>query len=335
MATIPPIELKAMYDGTELTAGTAKSELEIEGLADSVDTAATQMRASLSSIDDGVNTTLGTGGTFSQGVDATEAEGGRLKEVGTEVGAEFAANLQEGVASGDVKQTVIDTFSGLGAAAGATGQIGIAAAGVGLLLGTAIIKGMTANIEARRQAIIDSMNEIFSSLEITAKTTGQQIQKQILEGFDFTSVIEQLGGEQGFAGGMEKVNDIVKETGASFSVVIQALQGEVNPQTDALLETLIKAKDEGSLLSDGFYENRFLMNDTAKNADALLGAITTTRVKQQELTGFAKQARDHYAYMNGQAKGLADETGRAADNAGRLANNMAATATASDRVTFE
>lgn len=236
-SALPPVKVEVLYDGTKLKAGTEQSEASIEALADSVDAASDQMRASLASIDDGVTSTLGTGGTFSRSVDDVEVEGGRLKDVGAEVGAEFAANLQEGVASGDIKSTLLDTFSGLGAAAGATGQLGLAAGGVGVLLGATLIKGLTQAAEEKRAEFVAAVNEGFQQIEVKARTTFADIRKQFLEAFDFKSLLEELGeGDPNAA--LDKINQAAAYLKVPFGELVDVLRGEVNAENRDTLRLL-------------------------------------------------------------------------------------------------
>jgi len=281
---VPKVEVDLMWDNTALKQGTMEAEADVERMADAVDAAATEMRTSLSSIDDGVSTTLGTGGTFSSGVDDVEAEGGRLKEVGSEVGAEFAANLQEGVASGDIKGTLLDTFSGLGAAAGATGQLGLAAAGVGVLLGATLIKGLTAKAAAERQGFVDAVNTAFEQIEIKATDTFDTIEKKIQDTFTRVGVVSELGGEEGLIGGYERINELVALTGVKFEEVVKILQGKTNPNLEDARRKIIDASDNTELWGKWTTIVGQGYSDNAKTAQDIL-KITEGNVREQESLG--------------------------------------------------
>lgn len=330
MAFDPVIAIKALWDGTKLKSGTDESEAAVESLADSVEASSDQMRASLASIDDGVNTTLSSGGTFSSGVDDVEAEGGRLKEVGSEVGAEFAANLQEGVASGDIKGTLLDTFSGLGAAAGATGQLGLAAAGVGVLLGATLMKGLAAKAQAERQEFVDAVNTAFEQIEVTAQSSFETIRREIKKTFTETAVIAELGGEEGVLGGYERINELIQITGVKFNDVVDILQGEVSPRLDRARELIIEASDNTELwgrwttiIGQGY-------SDNAKTAQDIL-KITEGNVKEQDaLLGLTLQYRDGMTVSAAAAERSADaweRISRATDNVVRNATGLGGNAT--------
>ena len=266
--TTKTMEVQALWDGTKLKAGTEEAEASVEALADSVEAASDSMRASLDSIDDGVSSTLGPGGSFSTSVDNVEDEGGRMTEVGSEVGAEFAANLAEGVNSGDMVGSVTDTFSGLSAAAAATGNIGLIAAGVGAVFGATIIRGITNAVTAREQAVVDAMNGIMEGVVSSAATGMKAVREAMLAEFDITEQLKRLS-ESGddAAEGWAVVEDLSKATGEHTNVILDALAGKINPATDRFREKLLAVEDEGTKIGSGFYEMSQFMSETAKQAD--------------------------------------------------------------------
>lgn len=288
------IEIEILADATKLKAGTDEAERSIEALADAVDTSSDQMRASLQSIDDGVTSTLGSGGTFSRSVDDVEAEGGRLKDVGSEVGAEFAANLQEGVASGDIKGSLLDTFSGLGAAAGATGQLGLAAAGVGVLLGATLIKGLSQAAAERKQEFVDEINGAFDAIEINAKSTFDSIRKQLMSAFDVQAVLTELGGEQGLVGGLEKVNEVARASGVPFNDIVDILRGKMNPDLKVAQQLLRDAGAEVAYQVRGHGANVDALTDEARLATDILEASKENRKQQDIVESGAQRLAGYY-----------------------------------------
>lgn len=307
--TTKTIAIQALWDGTKLKAGTEESERAVEALADSVETASDQMRASLQSIDDGVTSTLGPTGTFSRSVDDVEVEGGRLSEVGSEVGAEFAANLQEGVASGDLKGSLLDTFSGLGAAAGATGQLGLAAAGVGVLLGATLIKGLSQAAEERRAEFVAAVNEGFQSIEVKARSTFKEIRGELLSTFDFKALLEDLGeGDPTVALG--KIQDAAEAINKPFNELVDVLRGDINKENQDTLKALQQQSKEIDYQVQGKGSMIDVLTDEAKLAGDLLDYTRNRKEQLRETTDLARAERDYLQQSADAAERIAAATDR-------------------------
>lgn len=317
------IEIEILTDTTKLKAGTDEAERSIEALADSVDLASDDMRRSLQSIDDGVSSTLGPSGSFTRATDDfTDTGRQRFSEAGTEVASEFSSNLAEGIASGDTSATLLDSITGLGATLGAAGGL-TAIAGVGALVGGAIVSGMVNGAKAAKAEFIAETKTIFDSVEVEAKTSMRKIRKEILEGFTFESVLEELGGEAGLQGGIDQVNTLVDATGVKFNTVVDLLRGKVNPATE---ETRKILEQQASLinveLAPGVFTMSKAQTDVRDTAKDVLGVIDDQLEKQKTVTQQKKLELDYTRDQVNPGRAVADameRTALAAERAERAA----------------
>lgn len=261
MADTKQIEVQALWDGTKFEAGTREAEASMEALADSVEASSEAIQDSLDRMDDGINSTLGTGGTFSKSVDDVEASGSRMSDVGGEVGAEFSENLSEGFQSGDFVGVALETFASLTAAIGPLG--------IGFGVGALIVNNMIQGAKDRRAAFVESVSSIFSELEIRAQTSANEIRNQIIKTFDFTSTVERVGGGVGVEGafqtGMERIRLITDATGVSMSALIDYMQTGVD-KTGTIEDALEAVDDDMKLLGSHVSLFNLGVTDTGKAA---------------------------------------------------------------------
>lgn len=348
MASIPASYLIGVgvdLDATDLESGTDQAEqaftdlsaaieresedaeIAIERLADEVDTASDDMRRSLDSINDG---TASVGDAFDRMSTDVEDEGGRMSEVGTEIGAEFSSNLAEGISSGDASATVTDSATGLFATLGALGPTA-AVAGVGGLLATGLVKGIVDGMSNRRQAVIDSVNEVLSGVLNSTDNAAKAIRDSLLDAFSLESRLTNLGGGD-LSKGVQIAEETARDLNVSINTIYDALSGEVNPATDKLVDKLVEAQEEGTALHGTFFNSSLLMDETAENADDLHKQIVDTRLGMQD-------ARDAAQGLNGwmeKNKALAGDTAthtkNSADAADRYAAALERAAAAADRI---
>lgn len=312
MADSRQIEIQALWDGTRLKTGTEQAETSVEALARAVDDSSDSMRRSLQSIDDGVSSTLGPGGTFDRSVDDVETSGSRMKDVGSEIGSEFAENIGEGIRSGDIGGTILETFTSLGPALGVVG--------IGIAVGAGLINGMIRGAKEARAEFLAAVNGIFEQTEIRARTTNERIRKEILEAFTFESVLTELGGDEGVAGGVKKVDWLVKNLGVDFNEVVEILRGDLNPANRDTLAILQRQADIGPRLVSSGKAVAIAENVAASNAREVLDALERTRAVQRDSQHLAERNRDYIADQADQAGRLADNSERAAAASRRMAD---------------
>jgi hypothetical protein len=191
------------------------------------------MNTAIKTIDDGVTSTLGAGGTLdTASTTVVNTSGRKLKAAGKTIGTDFATSLTSGIASGDVA----GSLSGIATSMAAFG--GFAAVGLGF--GAALITGMIQSAAEKRQAFIDSVNEGFRQLEVDAKDTGKEIAENILEGITFKDVLADLGGDAGELGGFQMIQSVSDDIGASQEALLELLRQGINPETQLTYELLAK-----------------------------------------------------------------------------------------------
>lgn len=319
MADTRQIKVEALWDGTRLEAGTETSQRSLDDLRRAVDDTSDDINRSLRSIDDGVSSTLGSGGSFDRAVDDVETSGRRMKDIGSEVGSEFSENIGEGIRSGDIGGSILETFTSLGP--------GLGVLGIAIAAGAGIINGLISGARDRQKALDETFNEVFSGLEITAKTTLANIRKQLFATFDINRVLEDIGGEAGLAGGFRTVNDLARQTGVAFNDIVDLLRGNITPATEATRKALEGYAAETRTASDGLGHVSQIHNELADSARDLLAYTEDTRGQIQEQVPYARQYRDYLRQsadagrdVRGQAEGVATANERAAAAAQRMAD---------------
>lgn len=332
MATVPPIEAKVMWDGTEFKAGTLEAESDVERMADAVDLAADQMRASLSSIDDGVSNTFGPSGSFDTAAGDIESTGGaRMAEAGSEVASEFGSNLAEGIASGDTSATVIDSVTGLGATIASAGGV-LAFTGIGALIGGALVSGIVNKAKASAQAITDSVNTAFEAIEIKAKTTNAEIRRQFEQTATITGLYTELGGEGGPEAGFLKLAEYADDFGASAEDAANLINGEMTPGAKFLQEQIKLAGDNAEELATQTANGDVFLSKQTVNASALNKLIEAENASRARTLALAQSTRDGLADQKVEQDKLNPVAADHADTAERSADATERSAAAMERM---
>jgi len=328
MTTIPPVEVKAMWDGTDLVTGTQQAEQSVEDLAREVDYAADSMRRSLQSIDDGVSSTLGSSGSINSTFDDFESHGtNRMGEAGAEVASEFGSNLAEGIASGDTSATVLDSLTGLGATVAASGGL-LAFAGIGALVGGALVSGVVNRIKQADQAITDAINSSFQAIEVKARQSNKVIMQAYQDTLTFKDTITAVGGGDAQAG-FEKLADYAGRFGFEVEDAVNLINREMTPGAkglrDAMAEVSTNIDDYVTRLHDG----DVVLDNVVTGASALNRLIDEQRQKQQGTLDILKAERDATADIKnnverstGPAADFADSMKRAEEATWRIGANL-------------
>lgn len=355
MPTIPPIELKALYDGTEVAAGTSATIANLQELETATGTAATSINTDLASVGTTATTELAT--TVPAAVDAgavgLTTRSTKFKAVGSELGQSLTDGVASGVSAPQAAANIGTSMSGLLAASASTG-VGIAAA-VGVGLAVAIVKGITDGAAKRKQEVIDAYNSLFSAIEVEAADSARKIKASILDAFDFQTVITELG-HGDINAGITQINDLVDLTGQKFNDIVLLLQNGVTPATkdtaaavkeivdagvenvgvqgqiDAVLGAQAKKASDLLALADANSDKQSQLLEQ-KKAEAGFAFATALSAKEQgkavgELVGKTAAAAD-------QAERMAAATERAEQAAYRLGQNLGEAAGAAARIAFE
>lgn len=198
------VKIQALWDNTKIKLGSNEAEAAIKSLADEFDTTTDQIRSDLNSLDSALSTDLT--GSFKRTASDVEAEGGKLKATGREIGGEFAENIGEAFRSGDVGGAITETFTSLGPALGLAGV----AIGAGAAVVTGLVKGMQAEREKIRQAGIAAF---------------EAFQDGIADRTERYNILNQILGTETIPDTLVKLRKIAAETGLTFEVVRNALLG--------------------------------------------------------------------------------------------------------------
>lgn len=190
-------------------------------------------------------------------------------EAGKEVGAEFAQNVGQGLASGNVQTLAQDTAGGLVSAfANLGGPVGLALAPVAAAA-AGIFAGIQANAQKTREAVASMFEDILAEADKTQR---------------FRTAIESEFGD--FTTGLEQIQQLADETGLSVQLIGDAFAGNA-PAAAQLQAALDRIESTGTR--------------TAKATGAHLAAEITTRSKAAQsaedleghlkaIAGYQKQA---------------------------------------------
>lgn len=314
---VPPIEVKALWDGTQLKAGTQESERYIDSLADAVDDSSDAMRRSLDSIDDSVSSTFsGSSSTFGRAVSDVENDGQRLGGIGSEIGSEFSENIGEGIRSGDIAGSVTETFTSL---AGSLGVVGI-----GIAVGAGFINGAIKGAQATRQAFVDAVNEAFNSIEVKANQSSAAIAKAYTRTLTFKKTLEDIGGGDALKG-FEKLQGIAEDLGVSVDDVVLLLQGRMTEGAKRVRDAMIEVNDTLDDSGQAIRESNGVLSDVQQSA-ATLNTYYQRNLDVKRKTVELLQTESRYAAdiaiandrSAGSAERYANALSRAADSFSRM-----------------
>lgn len=277
MADVPSIDIKVLFDDTRLKSGTADAERSIEDLAREVDSSSDSINQSLKSMDDGVSSTIGSGGTFDastdQGVDS-------MKEMASTAREEVPAAML------DMRDGVTGAAEGIAQAMASLGPGGTVVASV--IAGFVVMKGRA---EAAAQAMRDRVNEAFSAIEVKAKSTNKAIERMYEKQLLFEQTLERFGGGDATKG-YERIAGYAKAIGAETEDVVAYIQNRQTPGAEKVAALLAR---QGDILRE---QGVSLAKNQGTLTSAQVAAGTLTRFAQEEATAreitlnMARDARD-------------------------------------------
>lgn len=325
---VPDVTVKATWDSTDFERGTEDAERAVEDLAREVDYAADKMNTSLRSIDDGVSSTLGPTGTVNRQFDDFGDHANQtMGEAGAEVASEFGSNLAEGISSGDTSATVLDSMTGLGATLASAGGA-LAFAGVGALVGGALVSGIVNRIKTANQAIVDAINESFQAVEVNARQTNRAIKDAYLDTLNFKDTLTNIGGGDAQKG-FETLTAYAEDFGFAAEDAVNLINREMTPGArglrDAIKEVGVNTDQYVTRLDDG----QVILDDVVTSGSALNRILDEQRQKQEGSLRLLESERnakrdikDDQRQLTNDARDYYEYTRLAADAAGRLGGNL-------------
>lgn len=290
-----------------MTAGSADYTVGVKLTGDAVD-----LKAEVSSAESAIT---GLDTTVSQTSDSiVNTSGRKLKSAGKTIGTDFATSMTSGIASGDIAGSVSGIFSSL-AAVGGLAAIGV---GLGGALVTGLIKGAQQNAAEMNAAV----NDLLSGVENDFKGSLESILDQIKKGVTGVAALEELGGDSGLAGGLDKARDFAQTLNLTLNDTVGVIEGKVNPATQdtvkALKEQANWTASQADLLeatvNPALHKALVIQNDQALRARELLDLYDLQRNK---IDSAKEDARDLYNYTHQtalSAQQLAISSGQYAGN---------------------
>lgn len=283
------IGLEALYDNTDLEAGTTASATSLNELAIQADAAATKIETSFAGVDTGLQDSFGPSGTIPATVESgavnLTTKASKFKAVGADLGGTLADGIAGGVSSGDAIGAVSSSVSGAaGLLAVTAGTAGGAAAAIGLGLGTSLVSSIVSGINKSKEAFDAKVKGLMEGAEVAVDASAKQIQRSIFEAFTVEAAIDEVGG-------FDKVQQLMDDTGLGFNEIADVIRGRVNPATKDTLDILndihdatIKAGDVPGAIVD--YK--------ANNAALDLLDIYGQQVDAQKVSADQKEKLLHY-----------------------------------------
>lgn len=222
------LEVKATLDASGMSKGATDAETSVKGLETQVESSTDSINQSLRSMDDGVSSSLGTGGTLDRSASEAESSLGRVKEqVGEELPGAFL-DMQDGAAS---------AASGLAMAFSSAGPAGIALAGA-----LALFAALKTKSDAAAQAMRDSINSALSEIEVKAKQSNKAIIASYEKTLTFRKTIEALGGGDATKG-FGILADHADALGVSVADIVALINGQWTKGALRLRDQLRQAQD--------------------------------------------------------------------------------------------
>lgn len=306
-------------DASGFATGVQQAETAMAGLATTTQTAAAD-----------IDTALATDVPASADASAVNltTKASKFKAVGTELGTSVVSGLSQGMSGPEAVTNSANSLSGLLAASASTAGGAIAAVGIGA--GVAIVAAIAQGMNESKERIASATQEVFDNLELTAKTSLHDIRQAIFDTFSLENKITEIGAGN-FADGMEKVQQVVDDTGISFDGILDLITQGINPGTRETYERLVEAREEGTKLHGLFYNSRIQMDGTAKNADDLLGNIQETDVAMRRARDAAQSAAGYFDRSAENSDRLRSATNGVASLTERSADAMERYAAAADR----
>ena len=274
---VPKVEVDAMWNGDDLKQGTEESARALEDLARETDYAADKMNTALKSVDDGVRTSLGSGGSLDQATTSASAD---LQS--------FADNAKEEVPGAmlDMQDGVQGAAQGLAAALAPMGPGGLVIATV--LAGFTIMKNRA---DAAAQAMRDSVNTAIGSIEVKARTTNAAIEKMYERQLNFESTLEKFG-DGDATKGYEKLAGYADTLGVETEDIVAFIQGRHIPAAQRVADLIKLQGDNLKDSGDRMRENWGVLTDQETVAGALNKYAEEERQVREKSLAIERDARD-------------------------------------------
>lgn len=311
---IQTIRIQALWDGTQLQAGTTTSEQAVDSLASSVETASTDMRTSLAAVGDAATTEFGStlpAATDTAAIDLT-TKASKFKAVGTELGTQVAQGVASGVDPATSAVNVGTALSGLLAASAATGLGAAAAVGIGL--GVALVKGMMDSAKEEAGALRDTVNTLLGGVENDFKGSLSRIIREMRSELGKVEAITRLG-DGDLGAGWAELERISLTTGTNIQDLVDYLQGKATPAAQRVADEFGRGRD---LVRAG----QDIIGDTNQELAANYGVAKNLVDEAEKNTKAWNEAKDAATGLNSLMNGTKSSTAEAADNAARLADNL-------------
>lgn len=293
-----------MYDGSELTSGLTDAEGDLREFAATAERASDDVNAALRSVDDGVRSSLSTGGTLDDGTTSASRD---LQD--------FAANAKEEVPGAmlDMQDGVASAASGIAAALAPMGTGGLVLAG--LLAGFTIMKNRA---DAAAQAMRDSINEAVSAIEVKARTTNQAIERMYEKQLTFQKTLEKFG-DGDATKGYEKLAHYADVLGVETEDVVAFIQGRFTPAAANVAELI---KRQGDLLREQggtLRDNNGVLTEQQTVAGTLNRLAAEEREVRERAGAQLRDNRDYLADIRREQDQVKDSGKKVADDAERAA----------------
>lgn len=301
-------------DGTGFVTGTEQAEQAMRDLASTTDLAAQDIDTSLA--------TDVPASADSSAVSLT-TKASKFKAVGTELGTNLAGGIAGGASGPEAVAGTAQSLSGLLAASASTATGALAAAGLGL--GVAVVVNLIKGVQERRQEFIDSVNSMWDSIEVTAKSTFASIREDLLATFDLPAIINQVGGGDPTLG-LSKIRDAAADINVPFSDLVDILRGDITPANRYILGLLKDQSKEIAYTTQikGAYVEK--LTEEGQRAKDLLGVQEANNDKVRTATelakaeaGYKKDSLDNTVALEAATTALVDPMKRTAEQAERYA----------------
>ncbi len=294
----------------------------MDDLARKVEYAADSVNDSLRTMDDGVQSSIGQGGSFDRATQ--DFDGSSSTDQGVDSMKEMANTAREEVPAAmlDMRDGVTGAAEGIAQAMASMGVGGTIVGGV--IAGFVVMKGRA---EAAAQAMRDSVNEAFSAIEVKARSTNKAIERMYEKQLTFEQTLEKFG-DGDATKGYEQIAAYAEALGASTEDVVQYVQGRQTPAAQRVAELIER---QGDLLEQ---QGVTLAKNQGTLTEAQLAAGTLTRYAQEEAVArertltMTRDARDYLQDNKAATEAARDATKEAADDAERIAAAYERTAAA-------
>lgn len=265
-----PFWFKFFFDAKDAKAGADEIADSLEGIGDVLDGVSQKVDGHLDAVERRFRRSAQ---NIGESTDKVKKETkGDLAVVGGELGEEFIQNFGESLSSGDIGGVITDTLGGalsgldrLGSRAAKAVAAGFAGIGIGVIVAQSIVDG----IKQRQQEFNDALQGIFDAID---EKTGEVQRKAVID-----TALTQLG-EGSLAVGQQRAMEMADRLGISYEDLGSMLAGEVNPQLDAVRQSLANILQTTEDMPGG----EWVLKGLGINTQAVQDAETLLQLTQQQ-----------------------------------------------------